>query len=281
MWTTLISAGVVVGLTTLAWVAVMATRPAARRIQAASATQRLVRGVSAGRDWLIARIAVQLLVLAAGAAAVFAFGALFAEVTEAVVDQDGLTALDRPVLRWLATHRGGGLTRIQIGITNLGNGLVLTVLLLAAVTAVALRLRSWRPVALTVTAAGGIQSLVYAIKVFIGRSRPELAGRLVNATGFSFPSGHSAAALVCFGMLAWLTCMTTRNRMVRATAWVAAALITLAIGVSRAYLGVHYPSDVIGGWVLGGTWLAALAVASYLTRIPRRSRRTTGESSGR
>jgi membrane-associated phospholipid phosphatase len=266
--TTLISVGIAVVFTTLAWVIVTATRPAARRIRAASATWRLSRHVSVGRRWMSARVATQLLVLAAGAAAVLTLGGLFAEVTEAVVDQGDVTALDRSVLGWLAEQRGPRLTAVQVGITNLGSTLALAAVLLVAVTAVAVRLRSWRPVAVALIGAGGIQLLVFALKVFIGRARPDRAGRLVDVTGFSFPSGHSAGALVCFGLLAWLVCMATRNRTIQTTAWLAAAMLTAAVGLSRAYLGVHYPSDVIGGWILGGTWLTALAVAAYLTRRP-------------
>jgi undecaprenyl-diphosphatase len=216
-------------------------------------------------------------VLAAGAAAVLSLGGLFAEITDDVLEQDDLTALDRPVLGWLAGQRSPTMTAIQIGITNLGSTPALAAMLAVAAAMVSLRLRSWRPVIVTVIGGGGIGLLVWAIKLLIARARPDLDGRLVAVTGFSFPSGHSASSLVCFGLLAWLVCLTTRDHTVWATAWLAAALLTVAVGLSRAYLGVHYPSDVVGGWILGGTWLTALAAAAF---VVRRSRSPAVTSSG-
>ncbi len=263
---TLLSAATAAVFTLLAWMAVLAARPAARRLRDASATRYLARGMKAGHGWVASRNAAPVLVLVAGAAVVVALGNAFAEITDAVTDQDDLTVVDRPVLQWLAQQHSDLLTRIQIGITNLGSAVALIIMLTLAATVAAIRLRSWRPVILTAVAAGGIQLLVFTIKVTIGRARPDPQGRLVEVTGFSFPSGHSASALACFGMLAWLVGMAFANPVARATAWVAAALLTVAIGASRAYLGVHYPSDIMGGWVLGAVWLATVAVVDYLFR---------------
>jgi len=75
-------------------------------------------------------------------------------------------------------------------------------------------------------------------------SRPEGIA-LINVDGFSFPSGHAQNAVVLFGYLAWVT---------RKNFWLAGVLIFL-IGLSRLYLGVHFPSDIVGGWALGFVWL--------------------------
>jgi undecaprenyl-diphosphatase len=209
---------------------------------------------------------VQLLVLGAGGALVVALASMFAEIMEAVIEQDDLTVVDRPVLAWLAAHHGRELTQIQIGITNLGSALGLAVMLVAAAVAAAAKLRSWRPIIVAVVVAGGIQLLVYAIKVFISRPRPAVDGRLVDAAGFSFPSGHSASAIACLGAVAWIIAMMARSPGVRATAWIAAGFLTFAIGLSRAYLGVHYPSDIIGGWILGATWLITVGTAAAVAK---------------
>src|SRR5204862_4889447 len=105
--------------------------------------------------------------------------------------------------------------------------------------------------------------------------RPNPPAQLVSATGFSFPSGHSASSLVGFGLLAWLTCMLTAHRTIWATAWLAAAFGTIAVGLSRMYLGVHYPTDVLGGWALGATWLAVVAVAARVWRMRTPAARPT------
>jgi undecaprenyl-diphosphatase len=139
-----------------------------------------------------------------------------------------------------------------------------------AAAVVARRRRSWYPVLLAAVGLGVNQILVTVVKTVIARERPDPPGQLVAVNGFSFPSGHSAGSLVGFGVLAWLVCMTTGNRVVWATAWLSAALGTVAVGASRTYLGVHYPTDVLGGWALGLTWLAVLALAArvWQTRSP-------------
>jgi undecaprenyl-diphosphatase len=245
-----------------AWLIVAATDPAARRVSAGGVVRRVVDRLVAGDGRLTRGLVVQLLILAAGAALVIALGALFADVTEAVMDSDDLTVVDRPVLMWLAAHRSPALTRVQVGFADLGGDWVLAVVLAVVAVLVGIRLRSWRPVLLVAIGAGGIQLLVYVVKALVGRSRPDPTQRLVDTRGFSFPSGHSASAVVFVGVLAWLVYMVTARSWVRVTAWVAAAVLTLAVGVSRAYLGVHYPSDVVGGWILGATWLTAVAVAA-------------------
>jgi undecaprenyl-diphosphatase len=217
-----------------------------------------------GWSWVTARVTAQVLVLAAGLAIVFALASVFTEILDAVVDADDLTVIDRPTVQWLATHRTSMLTSVQVAITNLGGALVLAIVLAVTAVTAALRVKSWRPIGFAAVTIGGIQLLVYTIKVVIGRDRPGLDTRVVTADGFSFPSGHSASSLVGFALIAWLICMCTPRRTVWATAGIAALLLTIAVGVSRIYLGVHYPSDVLGGWTLGLTWLTAVAVAVRL-----------------
>lgn len=93
------------------------------------------------------------------------------------------------------------------------------------------------------------------LKFIIQRPRPD-GFRLATASGFSFPSGHSMAAMAFFGLLAWLVWRYEKDRRQRTLLVTAFALIIVMIGVSRIYLGVHYASDVIGGFCLSVIWLA-------------------------
>jgi membrane-associated phospholipid phosphatase len=237
--------------------AVLATRPAARRLKAASPTRRMP-------PWLRDRVSASVLVLVAGAAVALALVAVFVEILDAVVDEDDLAVIDRPAAAWLAQRRTGWSSAFVVAVTDIGGKVLLTSLLAVTASVVALRLRSWRPLVLASVAGVGGVLLVATIKALIGRDRPDPLQRAIIENGFSFPSGHSASAVVVLGMVAWLISMVTARRTVRATAWVAAAMLAVAVGLSRVYLGVHYPSDVLAGWTLGATWLSTIVVAARL-----------------
>ena len=93
------------------------------------------------------------------------------------------------------------------------------------------------------------------LKFIIQRPRPD-GFRLATASGFSFPSGHSMAAMAFFGLLAWLVWKYEADRRLRCLYATGFALVIVMIGVSRIYLGVHYASDVLGGFCLSMAWLA-------------------------
>ncbi|GAA2371904.1 hypothetical protein Cme02nite_63550 [Catellatospora methionotrophica] len=270
----LLGLGVVAVLVVAAYAVVCAMRPAAGYLAGRRWTQASDRHGRAALSWLTARVAAEIVLLVIGAALVFTLASVFVEVLDAVVDDDDLTVIDRPAVAWLAGHRTPGLTHLQIAITDLGSAVALTVAAVIAVAAVAWRTRSWYPVVLGVLTLGVLQLIVYAIKEIIGRDRPNPPDQVVTAAGYSFPSGHSASSLVGFALLAWLVCMLTSNRTVWATVWVAAAAGTVLVGLSRVYLGVHYPSDVLGGWALGLTWLAVIAVATRVWQMRAASRET-------
>ena len=118
-----------------------------------------------------------------------------------------------------------------------------------------------------VVVAAGAFLLYTAIKDLVDRPRPPLA-HLANAGGASFPSGHSVQAAAIYGALAYLVARH-RPRKNALLIWVGAVLLTLMIGWSRLFLGVHYPSDVVGGILIGSLW-AAVSVA-VLSRAGKRS----------
>jgi membrane-associated phospholipid phosphatase len=100
-----------------------------------------------------------------------------------------------------------------------------------------------------------VVALNQVLKFIIQRPRPD-GFRLATATGFSFPSGHSMVAMAFFGLLAWFVWKFEKDKRERNFLVVAFALVIFMIGLSRIYLGVHYASDVIGGFCLSAAWLA-------------------------
>ena len=131
-------------------------------------------------------------------------------------------------------------------------------LILAAVTMVAgvllgvLR-RSPGPVLLA--GSGGFTIM---LKEALGRPWPPLNGALAAAEGHAFPSAHAAVAAAVFGVLAYLYAARFRSWSARVAVWAGAGMLTMLVGISRVYLGVHWTTDVIGGWAFGTAWLAVV-----------------------
>jgi len=125
---------------------------------------------------------------------------------------------------------------------------------------------------LAVTCLGG-GAIDTAVKVAVGRPRPQVDEPIIEAFGNSFPSGHSMQAVVCYGalLLVFLPLLSATRRKQAIAATIA---LVLAIGFSRLALGVHFVSDVLGGYVLGGAWLAASVAAFEIWREDRGRRPT-------
>ena len=103
---------------------------------------------------------------------------------------------------------------------------------------------------------GGV-GLEYLFKAIMCRERPPFAAAVLEEATYSFPSGHAMASMVGYVMLAYLLVRLTAVRgWRRRLVYAGAAALMFAIGVSRIYLGVHYPSDVLGGYAIGAAWVA-------------------------
>lgn len=109
-------------------------------------------------------------------------------------------------------------------------------------------------------ALAGAAGLEYVLKHLVDRTRPIVVPYLAPHSGLSFPSGHATASLAFFGMLAILLAHRSRS-LAKAPIYIASGLLVGLVGFSRIYLGVHWPTDVLGGYLLGGAWLAFLVCA--------------------
>ena len=149
-------------------------------------------------------------------------------------------------------------------VTMLGSTIVLSAVIAAAAILLALR-RQWRLMIYVIVTGAGAQVLDPVIKALVGRLRPVVAHPVAHAPGNSFPSGHSLGSLVCYGALFLVFAPAARGRGRTVFAIVVTAIIAL-VGISRVLLGVHYLSDVIGGWAIGITWLGLTSFAFELSR---------------
>ena len=162
----------------------------------------------------------------------------------------GAGPVDRSLLLGVYSGQREGLALVAAGFTYLGNGTSLVAITLAAAAWFAWRGRL--PAALLLLAATFTGRLLVVLqKLWFARLRPEEHLRLVEVSYLSFPSGHAANSTMVFGALALLLASPGHRRV----ALTAALTLALLIGLSRPMLGVHWPSDVVGGWAFGGLWL--------------------------
>jgi len=138
-------------------------------------------------------------------------------------------------------------------ITALGSVVVL-VLVTAAAIFYLLLIGWWRQALVVIVAVGGGQIVSSLLKLGIDRPRPDLVSHLVNVQTLSFPSGHAMMAAVTYLTLGSMLAGIVPGRSTRIYVLGVAILITLLVGVSRVYLGVHWPSDVLAGWCAGFAW---------------------------
>ena|SRR5437899_1315395 len=188
--------------------------------------------------------------LAAAIGSLFLFGWIANEMREG----DTLK-FDLAVRGWVHQFASAGMTRAMNWISLLGYD-VLIVELIAAL-GIFLFLR-WRKAAawLAISMAGAL-ALDLALKYAFHRPRPQpFFGTAPHS--FSFPSGHALCSFVFYAVVAGLIAARTRSLLLRVAVGVMAAVLVAAIGLSRIYLGVHYPSDVVAGYLAAAVWVATL-----------------------
>lgn len=209
--------------------------------------------------------------LLAGLAAVAGLFFLFLKIWSEVAEGDA-RALDASILLSL---RVAGRPDVPIGptwlkqsmieISSLGGTTVLVLLIFAACAYLVIkgaRARALMLATATLTGAGAI----FLLKNVLGRPRPELIDHLVAAQSMSFPSGHAANSALVYLTIAALAGDVEQDHSVRIYIMAVAMSLTILIGLSRLYLGVHWPSDVAAGWAFGAGWALAwrLAATRYL-----------------
>ncbi|MBN9220091.1 MAG: phosphatase PAP2 family protein [Mesorhizobium sp.] len=148
-------------------------------------------------------------------------------------------------------------------ITSLGSASVLVLITTAAILYLLLIRRPGTALLVFVAVAGG-QVLSSLLKLGIDRPRPELVSHLVNETSLSFPSGHAMLSAVTYLTLGSLAARFLRGRATKVYVLSLAVLVTVLVGVSRIYLGVHWPSDVLAGWCAGFAWAMLCWLAARL-----------------
>jgi undecaprenyl-diphosphatase len=162
-------------------------------------------------------------------------------------------AFDDAVLTWFGAHRLPSLDAIMVDVTALGTGTVVVMIVTVAALFLWLTRHHYSAILLVVATVGSI-ILNNLLKMGFERPRPDIVSWVGNAHFYSFPSGHAMSATVAYVTVAYLAGRLLATHTARVAVIATALLIILLICVSRLYLGVHYPSDVIAGVTIGLAW---------------------------
>ncbi|NOV16835.1 acid phosphatase [Ensifer sp. NM-2] len=198
---------------------------------------------------------------------------VFLRLTSEVVEGE-TRAFDEAILRALrqpgnlsAPIGPGWLTHVVTDITSLGGTTVLTLVTIVTVGYLVLASRRATGMFVLLSVLGG-WLLSTLLKIGIARPRPDIVPHLVDVHDLSFPSGHAMLSAVTYLTLGLLLSQIQSRRATRLYVITVALTLTLLVGLSRIYLGVHYPTDVFGGWCAGATWatICWMIARRYLPR---------------
>jgi len=194
----------------------------------------------------------------------------FAELAR-LVSGGRTQAFDDAVLRWMQRHQTPWLEGLMVEITMLGTWIVVLSIVSVAGLFLWLTRHRYSAVLLLVATAGGI-GLNNILKVGFSRPRPHIFEWGTTASSWSFPSGHAMSATVVYVTVAYLAARLQNSHGARLATLVIAAVLVATICFSRLYLGVHYPSDVLAGVIIGLSWAAfCMATLEAIQRFAKRN----------
>jgi membrane-associated phospholipid phosphatase len=191
-------------------------------------------------------------------------GWLFGAMAKDVVMMESLAQYDEAIGRWFLSHATEDSNEFFFAITQLGGAWVIAAgtLLLSGWLVWCKRFAS---LAVLLASVGGGALLNFLLKNIFQRPRPDFVNAFYHETGYSFPSGHSMMAVLFYGMAGFL--LASQLKTWKWRAWLGMGVFTLCllIGLSRLALGVHFLTDVLGGWAAGLTWLMTCVLIYEIT----------------
>jgi membrane-associated phospholipid phosphatase len=206
------------------------------------------------------------LYLTSGMIIALIFIILFFSIIQDLLKQDLLIQADLRIINLVQIFRSSSFNGLMLFITNLGKGQIIFAGMAIAGIILAL-LKRWRYLTVLIISVIGGEIFVWIIKNIFERPRPPLANALMHETGFSFPSGHTFMAIAFYGLITYFFYREFKNRrIIRLIIFILGILIISAIGFSRIYLGLHWPSDILASFVSGAAWLTILITVLEIQR---------------
>ena len=236
----------------------------------------MIRGLHASTTRFIAKVpGSPRLWLMLVAACLLAYGFfeivddVFSDPLEGDLESD---EFDAAVREFFMQFRSERLTQVAVDLTALGSVSVLTVFAILAY-AVIVGKRDYLGFAHMTVALAGALLWPVLLKNYFGRDRPDLIERLVTVSDLSFPSGHAFGAAAAYATFAFFCARFIRAHSGEVFCYLFALLLVGVIGLTRIYLGVHYPTDVLAGFTAGGAWafFVAAAFSPFYAEAPLRA----------
>ncbi len=192
----------------------------------------------------------------------------FIELTDSLTGRS-LKNYDRTVTDFVISYRTPELNKFFQIITDAGDLYGYIIATTIAAVYFFLKFRNWKIILelLSVTILAALSNI--ALKRVINRARPDIE-HLVVVESLSYPSGHSMSAMAFYGFLIYLSFRIKMKKWLRALFCLICIFLILGIGISRVYLGVHFPSDVLGGYTAGLIWIAFCVILFNIIDLMRR-----------
>jgi membrane-associated phospholipid phosphatase len=176
---------------------------------------------------------------------------VLAQLSDEVLEQEAF-AFDRTVLLGIHQFANPTLDRLMLMITNLGDPHTVVAIAISAFSILWWRRYYQEAKIFVIDCLGGV-ILSYGLKLVFSKPRPNLWQSAIEETSFSYPSGHALGSTILYGFLAYI--LATRYPQFASLIYASAVLLIAAIGLSRLYLGVHWPTDIIAGYSIGFLWV--------------------------
>jgi undecaprenyl-diphosphatase len=211
--------------------------------------------------------------LTCGALAVIAARWAFGSIADEVLEESEFVTTDHNISRWLNGLSTSWLTNIMLAVSDMHSAAGISVLMVLAILALAWkRYWSWAMILLITVPSGGLLNVL--MKSAFQRARPQFDPPLLMLADYSFPSGHTCASTLFYGVLASLLVPRMASWRMRSVVVAAALGMVTLVAFSRLYLGAHFLSDVLAGFAEGVAWLALCLTATHTYLGHRAWRRT-------
>ena len=196
---------------------------------------------------------------------------IFISLTE-TLHSDALAKYDSKVTEFIISFRTPALNKFLQFITEVGDFYGYLVIAIVSTIIFYLKFKNWRYVGeiFFVLIVSGLSNV--ALKQVINRARPD-AEHLVSVASLSYPSGHAMSAIAFYGFLIYLVYTFKLKAWIKIGLILAFGFLIITIGISRVYLGVHYPSDIVGGYIAGFIWVLFCIVLFHIVDLLRKRRK--------